>query len=76
MLYCPGPAEGHMYNPEPLYLCFYGEVGRAGVCLELLLYPDCVVVGQPHCAMMVCAPAPRRRTEAVICASASFWLGD
>ena len=53
LLYYPGPAAGHMYIPELFYLCLYGEVGWAGVRLELPLYPDHVVVGQPHCAMMV-----------------------
>ena len=46
LLYCPGPTVGHMYVPELFYLCLYGEVGRAGVSLEL---PPClghVVVGQ------------------------------
>ena len=38
-----------MYDPELFYLCFYVEVGRAAVRLELALYPDRVVVGQPHC---------------------------
>ena len=75
LLYCPGPAEGHMYNPELFYLCLYGEVGRSGVRLELPLCPDHVVVSQPHCTMVVCAPAPRQRTEVAICASGSFWLG-
>ena len=56
-----------------LYLC--DEAGRAGVRLELPLYPDHVVVGQPHCAMMVWALMPRRRTEVAICVLGSFWLG-
>ena len=58
LLYCPGPAEGRMYNPEMFYPCLYGEVGRSGVRLELPLYPDQVVVDLPHCAMMVRALVP------------------
>ena len=54
---------------------FGGVVGWLAIQPELPLYPDCVVVGQPHCAMMVRAPAPRHRTGAVICASGNFWLG-
>ena len=75
MLYCPGPTEGRMYNPELFYSCLYGEVGRSGVRLELPLYPDRVAVGQPRCAIMVRAPAPHHRTEVAICASGNFWLG-
>ena len=45
MLYCPGPAEGHMYDPELFYLYFFFGVRRAAVRLELPLYPDCMVVG-------------------------------
>ena len=75
LLYCPSPAAGRMYVPELFYLCLYGEVGRAGVRLELPLCPDHVVVGQPHCAMMVRAPAPHHRTEVAICALGNFWLG-
>ena len=75
LLYCPSLATGHMYVPELFYLCLYGEVGQAGVHLELPLYPDHVVVGQPHCAMMVRALAPRHRTKVAICASDNFWLG-
>ena len=75
LLYCPGLAEGHMYNPELLYPCLYGEMGQSGVRLELPLYPDRVVVGQPHCTMMVQAPVPRHRTEVAVCASGNFWLG-
>ena len=75
LLYCPGLAAGHMYIPELLYLYLYGEVVWAGFWLELPLYPDRVVVGQPPCTMMVQAPAPRHRTKVAICALANFWLG-
>ena len=75
LLYCLGPTAGHIYIPELFYLCLYGEVEQAGVPLELPLCPDRVVVGQPHCAMMVRALMPHRRTEVVIYASGSFWLG-
>ena len=64
-----------MYIPELFYLYLYGEVFRAGVRLELPLCPGHVVVGQPHCALTVLAPAPRHRIEVAICASGSFWLG-
>ena len=50
LLYRPSPAVGHMCVPELFY-----------VRLELPLYPDHVLVGQPHCAMMVWAPIPRHR---------------
>ena len=64
-----------MCDHELFYLCLYNEAGRAGVRLELPLYPNHVVVGQPHCVMMVRAPAPHHRTEVAICALGSFWLG-
>ena len=68
LLYCPGPAEGSMYNPELFCICFYVAVGWAVVRPELPLYPDRrvafqppypghVVVG-PHYAREICAPAP------------------
>lgn len=58
LLCCPGLLEGHMYDIELFCLCLYDEAGLAGVWLELPLYPDHVVVGQPHCVMMVYALAP------------------
>ena len=64
-----------MYNPELFYLCLYGEVGLAGVRLELPLCPGHVVVVQPHYTLMERARGPRRRIEAVACASGNFWLG-
>ena len=76
MFYCPGLVKGHIDDLELFCLFLYDEAGLASVQLELLLYPDHVVVGQPHYTMMVCAPVPHRRTEEVICASGSFWLGD
>lgn len=42
-----------MCDLELFCLCLYDEAGLAGVQLELPLYPDHMVVGQPHCAMMV-----------------------
>ncbi len=45
LLYCPGLAEGHMYNPELFYLCFYDEVEWASVRLDLQFCPSHVVVG-------------------------------
>ena len=60
LLYFPGPAASHTYIPELLCLCLYGEVVWAGVHLELPFCPGHVVVGQPHCALKVQAPAPHR----------------
>ena len=45
-LYCLGPVVGHRCILEPLFLCLYGKVVRAGVRLELSLCPGHVVVGQ------------------------------
>ena len=75
LLYCPGPAAGHMYIPELFYLCLYGEVVRAGVRLELPLFPGHVVVGQPHYVMMARARGPRSQIGVVIYALGNFWLG-
>ena len=52
-----------MYGRGLIYLYLCHETGRASVRRELSFCPDHVVVGQPHCAMMVYASAPRRRTE-------------
>ena len=77
LLYFPGPVIGHMCIPELLFLCFYGEVVRAGVQLELTFYPSHVVVGQvrqPRYARVVRAPVPRRRIGVAAYASGnSFW---
>ena len=86
LLYCPGPAEGRMYDPELFCLYFYVVVGRAAVRPELPRYPDRVVVGPPHCpdrvvvgqphyVREVWAPTPLHRTEVAICASGNSWLG-
>ena len=64
-----------MYGRGLIYPYLCNEAGRAGVRCELPFYPDHVVVGQPHCAMVVCALVPRHRTKVAICASGSFWLG-
>ena len=56
-----------------LYLC--AEAGLASVRRELPFCLDHVVVGQPHCTMVVCIPAPPRQTEVAICALGNFWLG-
>ena len=61
LLCFPGHAAGHIYVPELLCLCFYGEVVRVGVRLEFPLCPGHVVVGQPHYAVVGRAPAPRHR---------------
>ena len=60
LLYFSGPAEGHMYDHELIYLCLCDEAGRAGVHLEFPICPVHVVVSQLHCAMVVCVPPPRR----------------
>ena len=75
LLYFPGHAVGHMCIPELLCLCFYGEVVRAGVRLELPLCPGHVVVGQPHYVLIGRALVPRHRIGVAICASGNFWLG-
>ena len=64
-----------MYDPELFCLYFFVAVGLAVVLPELPFYPDRVVVGQLHCMMEVCIPAPPRQTEVAICALGSFWLG-
>ena len=73
LLSCPGLAEGRMYNPELVCLCFYVAVGRAAVRPELPIYPDRVVV-IPYCARKVWAPAPPHRTEVAVCVSGNSWL--
>ena len=50
-------------------------MGQSGVRPELPFYPDRVVVGQPHCAIMVRAPAPRRLIVDVADASDNSLLG-
>ena len=64
-----------MYDCGIIYLCLCDEAVLAGVRREVPFCPDHVVVGQPHCAMVVCIPAPPRQTEVAICALGSFWLG-
>ena len=64
-----------MYIPELLCLYFYGEVVRAGVRLELPFCHVHVVVGRPRYALMVWAPAPRRRIGVAAYASGNSWLG-
>ena len=86
LLYCSGPAEGHMYGRGLIYLCLCDEAGWAGVRLELPLYPDHEVVGPPHCPDRVVfgrphyareelAPAPLRRTEVAIFVLDNSWMG-
>ena len=70
-----GHFAGHMCIPELLCFCFYGEVVRAGVRLELPLCPGHVVVGQPHYALVGRAPVPHHRIGVANCASGNFWLG-
>ena len=64
-----------MYGRGLIYLYLCDEAGRAGVWRELRFCPDHVVVGQPHCTMVVCVSAPPRQTEVAIYALCSFWLG-
>ena len=52
-----------MYGRGLIYPCMCDEAGRAGVRLELPSCHDHVVVGLPRYALMVRAPAPRRRIE-------------
>ena len=75
MLCFPGHATGHMCIPELLFLCFYGEVVRASVRLELSFCLGHVVVGQPHYVLKVGARVPRRQIEVAVYASGSSWLG-
>ena len=75
LLCFPGHTAGHMCIPELLCFCFYGEVVRAGVRLELPLCPSHVEVGQPHYVLVGWAPAPRHRIGVGIFASGKFWLG-
>ena len=46
LLYFPGLVVSHMCIPELFFLCFYGEVVRVGVRLELSFCPGHVVVGR------------------------------
>ena len=64
-----------MYGRGLIYLYLWDEAGRAGVRRELQFCPDQMVVGQPHCTMVVCIPVPPCQTEVAICALGSFWLG-
>ena len=78
LLYFPGPVVGHMCIPELLFLCFYDEVERAGVRLELSFCPGHVVVGwvrQLHYVRAVWAPAPRRRIGVATYALVNSLLG-
>ena len=63
-----------MCIPELFYLCLYREVARAGVWLELPLYPGHVVVGQLRYALTIRGPVPRRRIEVEVYASGNFSL--
>ena len=76
--YFPGPVVGRICIPELLFLCFYSEVVRAGVWLELPFCPDHVVVGrarQPRYAWVVWAPAPHRRIRVAAYALGNSLLG-
>ena len=64
-----------MYGRGRIYLCLSDVAGRAGVRRELSFCPDHVVVGQPHCMMVVCIPVPPRQTNVAICILGNFWLG-
>ena len=59
LLCFPNHAAGHVYIPELLYFCLFGEAVRAHVRLEVSLYPGHVVVGQSHCILVGRAPVPR-----------------
>ena len=72
LLYFPGPTVGRTYTLELLCLYLYGEVVWAGVWLQLTFCHGHVVVGRPRYALMVRAPAPRRRIEVAVYASGNF----
>ena len=62
-LYWPGLDVNHMYSPQPLSPCLFGEGVRAGVRLDVPLYPIHVVVSLvdlPDCDSMVLAQGLRR----------------
>ena len=58
LLYLLCHAAGHVCIPELLCFYFFSEVARAGVRFKFPLYPDHVVVGQPHYALIGRALAP------------------
>ena len=64
-----------MYDRGLIYLCLCDEAVLAGVRCEVPFCPDHLVVGQPHCTMEECIPAPPRQTKVAICDLGSFWLG-
>ena len=74
-LHYSDPAASRTCIPELFYLCLYGEVGRAGVQLELSFCPGHVVLGQPYYVLLVRAQVPRHQIEVAVYASGNFWLG-
>ena len=52
VLFFPSRAAGHVYIPELLYFCLFGEAVRASVWLEVPLCPGHVVVSQPYCTLV------------------------
>ena len=59
-LYWPGPVISHMYGPQLLSSCLFGEGVRSGVQLDMPLCPVHVVVGLPDCILTVLAQQLRR----------------
>ena len=64
-----------MYGRGLIYLYLCHETGRASVRRELSFCPDHVVVGQPHCMMVVCILVPPRQTEVATFALGNSWRG-
>ena len=78
LLYFLGHVVGRMCIPELLFLCFFGEVVRAGARLELSFCPGHAVVyriRQPHYAQVVWAPTPHRRIGVAAYAPGNSFLG-
>ena len=74
LLSFPNRVAGHVYIPELLYFCLFGEAVHAGVRLEVPLCPDHVVVGQRRYTLMVRAPLSHHRIEVAAYTSGSIWL--
>ena len=75
LLSFPNRVTSHVYIPELLYFCLFGEVVQASIHLEVPLCPGHVVVGQPYCTLVGRALAPRHQTVVIVCTLRSFWLG-
>ena len=70
-LYWPGRIASHMCNPQLMSPGFFGEGMRAGVRLDMPLYPVHVVVGLvdlSDCISVVLAQGLHRQIVAAVCA--------